>query len=113
MSLLAVILSYVVIVGSAVVKLPQILTVWRSRSVAGLAPEQFLMEQFCYVINIYYNLSIKAEFWTWGEVVFLFASNVVLLEQVVAYGGAETKEVSPSPVGYPVDGCGLLANFRI
>ena len=58
---------------------------------AGLAPEQFLMEQFCYVINIYYNLSIKAEFWTWGEVVFLFAGNVVLLEQVVAYGGAETK----------------------
>lgn len=72
-------LGYLVIIGSASAKLSQLYKVIQTRSVEGLSIKQLLVEEFCFLINIFYNYAHGYPFSTWGEVVFLWAQNMLLL----------------------------------
>uniref|UniRef100_A0A6B2LIX0 Mannose-P-dolichol utilization defect 1 protein homolog n=1 Tax=Arcella intermedia TaxID=1963864 RepID=A0A6B2LIX0_9EUKA len=79
------VLGYAIIVGSSIVKFPQIHNIWRSRSAEGLAVSMFVMELIGYVITVTYNIVNEFPFSTWGETFFVTIQNVVILYLIEAY----------------------------
>ncbi|CAK7216183.1 hypothetical protein SCUCBS95973_002724 [Sporothrix curviconia] len=76
------------IVGaSAVVKVPQILNLVRSRSAAGVSFLSYLLETTSYLVSLAYNVRNGFPFSTYGETAFILAQNVVITLLVLHYSG--------------------------
>eukprot|EP00824_Muranothrix_gubernata_P013491 TRINITY_DN28121_c0_g1_i1.p1 TRINITY_DN28121_c0_g1~~TRINITY_DN28121_c0_g1_i1.p1 ORF type:complete len:250 (-),score=61.07 TRINITY_DN28121_c0_g1_i1:86-835(-) len=77
-----------VVVGSSVVKVPQIIKVIQNRSVAGLSLAMFLLELVGQTVSLAFNFQHGYPFSTWGEYVFITLQNVFLLFLMDLFGGA-------------------------
>ncbi|CAK7219986.1 hypothetical protein SBRCBS47491_004036 [Sporothrix bragantina] len=76
------------IVGaSAVVKVPQILNLVRSRSAAGVSFLSYLLETTSYLVSLAYNVRNGFPFSTYGETAFILAQNVIITLLVLNYSG--------------------------
>ncbi|CAK7240661.1 MAG: hypothetical protein STHCBS139747_002107 [Sporothrix thermara] len=76
------------IVGaSAVVKVPQILNLVRSRSAAGVSFLSYLLETTSYLVSLAYNVRNGFPFSTYGETAFILVQNVVITLLVLHYSG--------------------------
>lgn len=73
------IISWLVIIGSSIVKIPQIYKILTTKSVFGLSLYSFWMEQLVNVINLAYNIVKQTNFLLYGETYFLFLGNLIIL----------------------------------
>lgn len=67
-----------IVVGGAIVKIPQIITILRGRSAQGLSLASFVMETSAYEIVLIYNTRLHNPFSTYGEVLFMTAQNIMI-----------------------------------
>ncbi|RLN57120.1 hypothetical protein BBJ28_00004499 [Nothophytophthora sp. Chile5] len=72
-------LSYAIITGSLILKLPQILKILGAKDVTGLTPTSFYMEVVLYLSSTIYNMLRGYPVSTWGENLVILAQNVVLV----------------------------------
>ncbi|KAK1255090.1 hypothetical protein MKX08_009085 [Trichoderma sp. CBMAI-0020] len=76
------------IVGaSAVVKVPQILKLLKSKSAEGVSFLSYLLETSAYLISLAYNVRNGFPFSTFGETAFIMGQNVVISILVLNYSG--------------------------
>ncbi|RKP21387.1 phosphoserine phosphatase serb [Rozella allomycis CSF55] len=68
-----------IILGSSIVKIPQILTIVNSLSVDGLSLLSYSLESWCSVISSVYNIKNGYPFSTYGESVFISVQNLVIV----------------------------------
>lgn len=80
-------IGYAVIIGSSFVKVPQILNIVKSRSVAGLSVTSVALELLGYVISIAYAFAQAFPFSTYGESVFLTIQDVAIVFFVLVFSG--------------------------
>lgn len=72
-------LGYLIIVGSLILKLPQILKILGAKDVTGLTPASFYMEVLLYASSTIYNVRRGYPVSTWGENVVILVQNVILV----------------------------------
>lgn len=72
-------LSYAIICGAVLVKVPQIINIIRSRSTAGLAASMYALENVGYLVTVLYNVRQGYAFSTYGETCFLMIQGIVLI----------------------------------
>ena len=80
-------LGYGVVVGSAMVKVPQIVKVVRARSAQGLNIWSYYAELLAFTLNLAYNLEKKFPFSTWGETSFMSIQTTILIILCYYYSG--------------------------
>ncbi|KAI8991172.1 hypothetical protein BDF20DRAFT_812141 [Mycotypha africana] len=73
------------VVGGAIIKIPQILLILKHRSVQGLSPLSFFLETCAYVIVLVYNVRHGNPFNTYGEVFFMTLQNIVISYMLFHY----------------------------
>merc|ERR1712093_22120 len=83
--LLSKFLSFGVVAGSLVYKLPQILKVQNSRSAKGLAMLGVLLELLSVTISFSYSYSKGFPFMTYGESVFVAGANLLIICQILSF----------------------------
>lgn len=66
-TLIARMVGWVVIAGSTIRSLPQILRIVRKKSVDGLSMTSFVSELMAYIITTAYNVAFRYPFSTWGD----------------------------------------------
>ncbi|DAZ95991.1 TPA: hypothetical protein N0F65_009292 [Lagenidium giganteum] len=72
-------LSYAIITGSLILKLPQILKIISAKDVTGLTPASFYMEVVLYLSSTVYNVLRGYPLSTWAENAVVLVQNVVLV----------------------------------
>lgn len=78
-------LSYGIIGGSSVVKVPQIIQILSSRSTYGLSIMSFLIESISSSITFSYNWRGGNSFSSYGETLFIVAQNLVILSLIFIF----------------------------
>jgi mannose-P-dolichol utilization defect protein 1 len=78
-------LGYMVITGSVGVKVPQILSIVRAGSVAGISLTMFLLELVGLTISLGYNYLHGNPFSTWGETFFLLLQTAIIVALMLHY----------------------------
>lgn len=73
------VLSYAIITGSLILKLPQILKIISAKDVTGLTPSAFYMEVVLYLSSTIYNVLRGYPLTTWGENLVILAQNLLLV----------------------------------
>lgn len=76
-----------IVVGGAIVKIPQIITILRHQSAKGLSLASFLLETSAYEIVLVYNTRLQNPFSTYGEVLFMTVQNILISLLIVYYNG--------------------------
>jgi mannose-P-dolichol utilization defect protein 1 len=72
-------LGYGIVLGASMVKLPQILKIWYSKSTYGISLVGMLMETYCYLFTTLYNVQYGHPFSSYGEALFMSLQNLVIL----------------------------------
>jgi mannose-P-dolichol utilization defect protein 1 len=100
-------LSFGVVAGSLVYKLPQILKVQNNRSAKGLAMLGVLLELLSVTISFSYSYNQGFRFMTYGEAVFVAAANLIIICQILSFehGGVGIQGVA----GIALYGAGVYA----
>lgn len=101
-SLVSAILGYAIVVGSAIVKLPQFITIIRSRSAEGISLMGHLIETSIYSVSLSWGVAKGLDISTYGETIPVFAQ-VVALDLLIGYFN---KQMVPAVAG--VAALGLL-----
>jgi len=83
--LLSKFLSFGVVAGSLVYKLPQILKIQNNRSAKGVALLAVILEMLSVTISVAYNFNKGFPFMTYGESVFVAAFNILIICQILAF----------------------------
>lgn len=78
-------LGLAIVAGAAVVKVPQLIKVYRAGSVEGLSLAALVMELLAIVINVAYNIVKEFPFSTWGEGAFLLIQTSIQIMQIFHY----------------------------
>lgn len=73
-----------IVLGSAVVKVPQIIKIFYSGSAAGLSLTAYMLELIAAIVTLAYNLRRETPFSTFGECFFIFAQNIIILAMMGA-----------------------------
>ncbi|ERS99293.1 mannose-P-dolichol utilization defect 1 [Sporothrix schenckii 1099-18] len=76
-----------IVAASAVVKVPQILNLVRSRSAAGVSFLSYLLETTSYLVSLAYNVRNSFPFSTYGETAFILVQNIAITLLVLHYSG--------------------------
>lgn len=77
--LLSKVLGILVMFLCAMMKIPQIFALLKSKSPKGFPIQPLLLENFAFSIHISYNLRAGLSLTVWGECLFLFIENSILL----------------------------------
>ncbi|XP_062368180.1 mannose-P-dolichol utilization defect 1 protein isoform X2 [Cinclus cinclus] len=85
--LLSKVLGYGIVAGSLLVKVPQLLKVWGSRSGRGLSLPSVLLELLALGGSVGYGWAKGFPFSTWGESLFLLLQNLGLLFLLLHFRG--------------------------
>ncbi|EFW99098.1 monosaccharide-p-dolichol utilization protein [Grosmannia clavigera kw1407] len=80
-------LGVAIVAASAVVKVPQIVNLVRSRSAAGVSFLSYLLETTAYLVSLAYNVRNGFPFSTYGETAFILVQNVAITLLVLHYSG--------------------------
>lgn len=81
-----------IVIGGAIVKIPQIITIIRHGSAKGLSLTSFLLETTAYEIVLIYNTRLNNPFSTYGEVLFMTIQNILICLLIVYYEQQEKKK---------------------
>lgn len=88
-----------IVVGGAIVKVPQIITIIKNRSAKGISLASFLLETCAYEIVLVYNMRLHNPFSTFGEVLFMTSQNILISVLIVYYNG-EKQLIGPLLAGF-------------
>jgi mannose-P-dolichol utilization defect 1 len=80
-------LGFGIVLGGALVKLPQILKILSARSARGLSLSSYILETCAMGIGLAYNFRQDNPFSTYGELLFLTIQNIVILLLILNYSG--------------------------
>ncbi|KAL7415456.1 hypothetical protein BDY24DRAFT_409105 [Mrakia frigida] len=75
-----------IVLGGAIVKLPQIHKITSTKSAHGLSLPSYILETLGYAISLSYAFRSNFPFSTYGENVFMAAQNVVITLLIVQFG---------------------------
>lgn len=78
-------LGYAIITGSIAVKLPQLYTIIKNKSSAGLQMSMYVLENIGYTISMSYNIINSYPFSTYGENIFLCIQGNLLVYATAYY----------------------------
>eukprot|EP01083_Nonionella_stella_P071234 191218_1 len=78
-------LGYGIIAGSFLLKVPQLINIYRSRSAKGVSSLTYAGETLCYLIGLFYNMRMAFPFSTYGENVALSIQNILVLVMMFVY----------------------------
>lgn len=78
-------LGFGIVFGSAIIKVPQMVTIISKRSAKGLSLASYYLETYAYLIILAYNLRQHNPFSTYGEVVFIASQNVLITLMIFWY----------------------------
>eukprot|EP01130_Rhizamoeba_saxonica_P000861 TRINITY_DN10758_c0_g1_i1.p1 TRINITY_DN10758_c0_g1~~TRINITY_DN10758_c0_g1_i1.p1 ORF type:complete len:229 (-),score=44.02 TRINITY_DN10758_c0_g1_i1:41-727(-) len=78
-------LGFLIILGSLIVKVPQILKLTKLKSADGISMAMFQLELSGYLINACYSISLGYPFSTYGETVFLAIQNIIIMLLLYKY----------------------------
>ncbi|EQC29133.1 hypothetical protein SDRG_13165 [Saprolegnia diclina VS20] len=81
-------LGYAIILGSFILKLPQILKIISAKSVAGLSPSGFYLEVLVFEASVVYNFLRGYPISTWGENAVILVQNCILVFLLWVYSSA-------------------------
>lgn len=73
------------ILGSVAVKLPQILSIVKAQSAAGISLSMFVLELIGFSITLGYNVARGNPFSTWGENFFLLTQTAIIIALMLYY----------------------------
>ena len=77
LEILSKVVSFAIIGGSLMLKVPQILAILKSRSAAGLSALSFELDVMVFVASVTYSVKLGYAFSTYGEQVIVLVQNVV------------------------------------
>ncbi|CAG8476973.1 16762_t:CDS:1 [Funneliformis caledonium] len=80
-------LGFGIVLGGALVKLPQIIKIMGSRSARGLSLSSYILETCAMGVGLAYNFRQGNPFSTFGELVFLTIQNIIILLLILNYSG--------------------------
>ncbi|XP_034413015.1 mannose-P-dolichol utilization defect 1b [Cyclopterus lumpus] len=80
-----------IILGSVMVKLPQIFKLMGAKSAEGLSFNTVLLEMLAITATMVYSISNKFPFSAWGEVLFLMLQTVTIGFLIQHYGGRTSR----------------------
>ncbi|KAI9029755.1 hypothetical protein CLU79DRAFT_735918 [Phycomyces nitens] len=103
-------LGFGIVVGSAIVKLPQILTITSNHSAKGLSLTSFVLETIAYCITLAYNLRQQNPLSTFGEVFFMTLQNILITLLILHYAQRQ-RDMVLALVGCIVLLVGLTSNL--
>lgn len=78
-------LGYGIVVGSAIIKIPQIIKVIQASSVEGLSLLSFLLELIALTATASYSIAKKFPFSAWGEALFMSVQTALLITMYFYY----------------------------
>ncbi|ORZ10727.1 hypothetical protein BCR42DRAFT_421891 [Absidia repens] len=84
------VLGFGIVFGSAIIKVPQMVTIISKRSTKGLSLASYYLETYAYIIILAYNLRQRNPFSTYGEVVFIASQNVLITLMIFWYARPPT-----------------------
>ena len=84
-ALITQLLGYAVVAGATTVKLPQIITLLRSHSAAGLSHTTYLVETFGYAYNLAFHIRAGYPVSTYGDFLMLGVQNLFILALLFTY----------------------------
>jgi len=87
MTVLSKSLGYGIIAASALIKLPQLLKIFRARSSAGLSFVGTFLELLAITFTAAYSYAKGFPFSAWGEAPFLLVETFLIAYLILAYGG--------------------------
>mmetsp|Transcript_2946 Transcript_2946/g.3085 ORF Transcript_2946/g.3085 Transcript_2946/m.3085 type:complete len:236 (+) Transcript_2946:104-811(+) len=99
-------LGALILVGSVLLKVPQIINIYGTRDVEGLNPMSFYTEVPLVITNVVYNYLQGNPFSSYGENVFILVQNLILVFMLWIY---MKKDVKPSALQM----VGVLAFFGL
>jgi uncharacterized protein with PQ loop repeat len=73
------VLGIVIVIGACVVKLPQIINVWKSKSGEGMPIVSSELENYVYLIHVSYGIINQLPAMAYGEAALSWIQNLVLL----------------------------------
>lgn len=74
-----------IVLGGSIVKVPQILKIFNSKSGAGISIWSYILETIAFLITLGYNVRQGFPFSTYGETLFIAAQNVIITLLVMQY----------------------------
>ncbi|XP_023287374.1 mannose-P-dolichol utilization defect 1 protein-like, partial [Seriola lalandi dorsalis] len=80
-----------IILGSVMVKLPQILKLMAAKSAEGLSFKSVLLELLAITGTMAYSIANKFPFSAWGEALFLMLQTVAIGFLIQHYGGRTSR----------------------
>jgi len=83
--ILSKLLGYSIVASSTIVKVPQILSIVRGKSAAGLNPLMFILENIGYTIGLSYSFNKGFPFSTYGENLFVLIQGFILVYIIFLY----------------------------
>lgn len=104
--LISKLLGVLILAGSVLLKLPQIINIYSTKDVEGLSPTSFYTEVPLVITNVVYNVLQGNPFSSYGENVFILVQNLILVFMLWTYMSPKTKPTIPTMVG-------ILAFFGI
>jgi uncharacterized protein with PQ loop repeat len=92
-------LGVLILAGSVLLKLPQIINIYGTKDVEGLSPTSFYTEVPLVITNVVYNVLQQNPFSSYGENVFILVQNLILVFLLWAYMHPSTKPSILSMIG--------------
>jgi mannose-P-dolichol utilization defect protein 1 len=81
-------LSFGIIVGSSVLKLPQMYNFYRAKSTNGVSPTMLYLDVISFTLPLTYNVMMGHPFFTFGEQLIVLSENIVLILMMWYYAPA-------------------------
>jgi len=100
-----------IILGSILVKVPQIIKILRARSAQGITLISVVMELFAITSNLAYSYVSGYPFSAWGEACFLGFQTAVVAMLVLYYNSGSAMLAFSFMVGYVASVYGLVAGY--
>lgn len=85
-------ISYAIIAGSAIVKIPQIVNVLKAKSARGLNLNAVYLETVATLLGTSYNILIGNPFRTYGETALILLQNIIIVLLVWNYSTTTTSQ---------------------
>jgi len=80
-------LGYGIILAGSIVKLPQVLKIYKAQSGVGLSSRGVFLELLAVTFNLSYSFRNKFPFSTWGECIFIALETALIFFMVLWYDG--------------------------
>lgn len=110
-------LGIAIVGASAVVKIPQLLTLVQSQSAEGLSFLSYLLETTSFVITLAYNVRNGFPFSTFGETAFIAVQNIAIAVLILVYSGQQPAAAAfvagLSAAGYALFGPGEVVDMEM